>query len=212
MGQKQASLICCLLVRGDCPHAFERRKVRLKPPHLPARPLRLQHSTRTRHGPVCLETTMSDTGKSTSGSPTSAAKEKLSGGPGSGRAWKACSWRYNRAMKRDLTVVLENGMLRPLDPMHFAERQQLVVSVSDAAGIPAVEPAPRACSPRSLEQTWLKEHGNEFVDQWVVVEGDRLISHGSDAKAVFEEARATGVTRPFLVQVAGPDDLPWGGL
>lgn len=114
-------------------------------------------------------------------------------------------------MKRELTVVFENGMLRPLEPMHFAERQQLVVSVSDAAVIPAVEPAPRARSSRRLEQTWLKEHGTEFVDQWVVVEGDRLISHGSDAKAVFDEARAAGVTRPFLVQVAGPDDLPWGG-
>jgi predicted DNA-binding antitoxin AbrB/MazE fold protein len=120
-------------------------------------------------------------------------------------------WHYNKKMKRELNVVFEKGVLRPLEPVNFVERQQLLVTVSDDGAANAAEPAPRTDSTRSGEQTWLHEHGREFVDQWVVVEGDRLVSHGWDAKAVFEEARAAGVAKPFLVQVTSPDDLPWGG-
>lgn len=68
-----------------------------------------------------------------------------------------------------------------------------------------------ATQERTVEQAWLREHQAEYQGQWVVLEGDRLISHGPDAKAVIEEARAAGITRPFLVQVTLPDDLPWGG-
>ena len=114
-------------------------------------------------------------------------------------------WRYNEAMKRQLHVVFENGVLRPLELVPFAERQQLLVTVSDEETSETIEP------PRSAEQRWLKEQGNHFVNEWVALDGDRLVSHGFDAKSVYDEARAAGVVRPFFVRVTKPDDLPLGG-
>lgn len=116
-----------------------------------------------------------------------------------------------KAMKREFNAVFENGILRPLEPVHFSERQRVVLTVNEEDSIPVAESKARTYSPRSDEQAWLRQHGNEYLDEWVVLEGDRLVSHGPDAKAVIEEARAAGITRPFLIQVTGPDELPWGG-
>ena len=115
-------------------------------------------------------------------------------------------------MKRHIHVVYENGVLRPLEPVNFAERQEFVVIVSDEESVAIVEQsAPRTYSTRSVEQRWIREHRSEYLDQWVVVEGDRLVSHGMDAKAVYKQAREAGIYTPFLVQVTMPDELPWGG-
>ena len=114
-------------------------------------------------------------------------------------------------MKRTFQAVFENGTLRPLEPVNLAEKQQLIVTVSDEGAVARSRLSTRPYNTRSVEQKWIKDHASEYVDQWVVVEGDRLISHGMDAIAVCEEARAAGVTSPFLTHVSMPDDLPWGG-
>ena len=114
-------------------------------------------------------------------------------------------------MKRQIHVVFENGVLRPLEPVDFAERQELLVTVNERESVMKVDPTPVPYSSRSLEYQWLKDHGSEYLDEWVVAEGDQLVSHGTDAKAVYKEARAAGVDTPFLVQVTLPDELPWGG-
>lgn len=57
---------------------------------------------------------------------------------------------------------------------------------------------------------WLAEHKEEFDGQWVVLDGDKLISHGKDAKSVYDEARAKGIEAPFLERVKAKI-LPWGG-
>ena len=60
---------------------------------------------------------------------------------------------------------------------------------------------------REDERAWLEAHGDEFVDQWVVLEADQLVAHGTDARIVYNEARAKGIGTPYLVHVnpkAGP--------
>jgi hypothetical protein len=57
---------------------------------------------------------------------------------------------------------------------------------------------------------WVDEHHDEYLGQWVALDGDILISHGLDAKKVYEEARSTGVQAPFLKRIV-KDDLPFGG-
>ncbi len=64
---------------------------------------------------------------------------------------------------------------------------------------------------RVREMRWLSEHRNEFVGQWVVIEGDQLISSGTNAQEVYQEARRLGVAVPFLIQVQPEDQLPFGG-
>ncbi|MGH9673461.1 MAG: DUF5678 domain-containing protein [Bryobacteraceae bacterium] len=63
----------------------------------------------------------------------------------------------------------------------------------------------------SREQAWLSHHRDEFAGQWVALDGDRLIAHGPDSKAVHEAARASGVVLPMIVRVPPADTLPFAG-
>ncbi len=58
---------------------------------------------------------------------------------------------------------------------------------------------------RSLENQWLEQHGREYIDQWVLLEGERLITHSSDALEVFAAAQAAGIEIPYIVHVEDPD-------
>jgi hypothetical protein len=64
---------------------------------------------------------------------------------------------------------------------------------------------------RRREQRWLREHAKEYEGQWVALNGDRLLSHGTDGRLVLSEARQAGVPVPFVVRVEMPDELPFGG-
>lgn len=63
----------------------------------------------------------------------------------------------------------------------------------------------------SREQQWLKAHRREYIGQWVALDGDRLLSHGPDARAVSGAARKTGVTSIFLAHIDPDEELPFGG-
>ena len=45
---------------------------------------------------------------------------------------------------------------------------------------------------------WLDEHSAEYMNQWVCLEGDRLISHGADALEVHRIAIEQRIESPFL--------------
>lgn len=64
---------------------------------------------------------------------------------------------------------------------------------------------------RTREMQWLEEHRDEYAGQWVALDGDRLLSHGPQAREVFAAARRAGVERPLVVQVESRDALPFGG-
>lgn len=61
------------------------------------------------------------------------------------------------------------------------------------------------------EQQWLERHRAEFAGEWVALDGGRLLSHGADARAVYEVARNLGIAAPLLMKVELPDELPFGG-
>ena len=107
-------------------------------------------------------------------------------------------------MKQQLQVVFEKGVFRPIEPVAYAENQQLLVTVVDAA-------AGGGGQMLSAEQRWLREQGQAFAGEWVALDGNRLLSHGLNARTVYDEARAAGVAAPFFVRVAVPDELPSGG-
>ena len=62
---------------------------------------------------------------------------------------------------------------------------------------------------RSREINWLRENRAKFLDQWVVVEGDRLIAADTDAVNAYDAAIATGIEVPFLIHVLPEDPLPF---
>ena len=67
--------------------------------------------------------------------------------------------------------------------------------------------SPRSLRDRSREWEWLAQHRDEYADQWVALDGDRLVSHGPRLKEVIEAAKAAGVNDALMVQVE-PSDAP----
>ena len=61
------------------------------------------------------------------------------------------------------------------------------------------------------ERAWIEAHRDEFLDQWVALDGGRLISHGDDAKKVYDEAREQGINAPYLVRVSQEQEAVAGG-
>jgi predicted DNA-binding antitoxin AbrB/MazE fold protein len=104
-------------------------------------------------------------------------------------------------MVRELEAVYENGMLRPLEPLSLVEKQRVHVTITD---LPPLERINR----RYAEQEWLAAHELEYAGQWVALDGDALLSHGSDAHAVRDEARRKGVHLPLLVHIPKEPNQP----
>ncbi len=63
----------------------------------------------------------------------------------------------------------------------------------------------------SKEQEWLAQHEKEYVGEWVVLDGDRLVGHGADPRPIVAEARLAGLQSPFVHFVAANSDPFMGG-
>jgi hypothetical protein len=61
------------------------------------------------------------------------------------------------------------------------------------------------------ERAWINAHRDEYLGQWVALDGDDLIAHGTDARSVYEEALARGISAPYLVHVMPKVEAYVGG-
>jgi hypothetical protein len=59
---------------------------------------------------------------------------------------------------------------------------------------------------------WIEENRTRYVNQWVAVEGGRLIAVHTDTLEVFATAKAEGIETPFVVHVVAEDPLPFTGM
>ena len=50
-------------------------------------------------------------------------------------------------------------------------------------------------------KAWIEEHREEYLNQWVCLEGDQLISHGIDGMEVHRQAKEAGIDAPFMVRI-----------
>ncbi len=79
----------------------------------------------------------------------------------------------------------------------------------DAAPPPAATTTPVAQAETVEQQIarfrkamdWIHDHRAEYLGQWVVLVGDRLISHGFDSRQVDQAAKAAGIEVPFIALV-----------
>ncbi len=117
---------------------------------------------------------------------------------------------------RDQIVVSEAGAFIPRKL--FGLRDQIVNGLDQAGvfaptGVEQPRPQVRRVPPidLSLELRWLKEHRHEYPEQWVALDGDRLVGHGPNAREVYAAARAAGVKSPFVEFISAADELPFGG-
>lgn len=101
-------------------------------------------------------------------------------------------------------VVNEDGAFIPRQL--FGKNERLWSELQQAGILGRPQSAPRSKikrvpqPDRSREMRWIKEHRKEYAGQWVALDGDRLLSHGTDARQVFAEARQS-VTSPFFAHL-----------
>jgi hypothetical protein len=56
---------------------------------------------------------------------------------------------------------------------------------------------------------WIAEHWRDYQDQWVALDGDRLIAHGTDFKAVDAAASADGAYLPLVTFIERESERPF---
>lgn len=59
-------------------------------------------------------------------------------------------------------------------------------------------------------EKWLKENREKYMNQWVCLEGDQLIAHGTDGMEVHRKAKEAGIEAPFLEHIVD-ESKPFGG-
>lgn len=58
-------------------------------------------------------------------------------------------------------------------------------------------------------QEWVRQNREKYLNEWVCLEGDKLIAHGMDALEVDRKAREAGIEIPYLEHIVEESD--WGG-
>ena len=62
---------------------------------------------------------------------------------------------------------------------------------------------------RTRELEWRRTHTEtlrSYADQWVVLEGEQIVAHGTDPLHVLAQARATGIRTPYIFYVEAPNE------
>jgi hypothetical protein len=107
-----------------------------------------------------------------------------------------------------LTEVMEKVVL-----LNDEERNRLLNFLTEQK----VEPQPNSDAldgidiHRIREREWLKEHRSEYAGQYVALDGNNLVSHGTDGRKVYADARQAGVEIPYIVRIEAEDEPPFGG-
>ncbi|MGH9752953.1 MAG: DUF5678 domain-containing protein [Blastocatellia bacterium] len=129
--------------------------------------------------------------------------------PTIGLADPIISVRHSRPLVQ--TLLQEASRLSQPDQLELIALLIQKVDVPTPAQATRRPTSARQLVSRDREMQWLAENRIQYVGQWVVVEGDRLIAHGPNSREVFQAAKQAGIEVPFLVQVEPEDQLPFGG-
>lgn len=119
-------------------------------------------------------------------------------------------------MSTVVEAVYENGVLKPLVAADFKEQHLYKVLLEEPTAKTEPQSNGAATSERPdtyclREMQWLSQHRHEYAGQYVALDGDRLVSHGTDGREVYRQARAAGVKVPFMAHIEPADALPFGG-
>jgi hypothetical protein len=115
-------------------------------------------------------------------------------------------------------IVNENGVFIPQNVLGndvVVESERELLHGGGVRVIVSAQPRNRQVEPPrrvevidcSRELQWVKEHRHEYTDQWVALDGDRLLAYGPNALEVYDEARNLGVPVPSVLRVEASDEL-----
>ena len=58
---------------------------------------------------------------------------------------------------------------------------------------------------------WLDENGEKYMNQWVCLEGDKLIAHSADGRDLYQKAKEAGIETPFIHHIVEEPEFFYGG-
>lgn len=102
-----------------------------------------------------------------------------------------------------LEQILEEARKLPVE-----EQRRLAAALNGSDSNGDTQPAYRT---NEQERAWIDAHRDEYLGQWVALDGDRLIASGADARTVYEAARAQGVETPYIDRVEKKVEAFMGG-
>lgn len=100
-----------------------------------------------------------------------------------------------RQVKQDTSVPAVNGVQTNGEAQHNTQAS------------PRDNPDPA----RVREYEWLKHHRDEYAGQYVAVFDNQLISHGTNLRAVIDEAHQAGYEQALMIRIEALDEPPFGG-
>jgi hypothetical protein len=104
-------------------------------------------------------------------------------------------------------MSLEDAILDRIRRLPPTQQQQVLRFADGLRPDPAIRVVPSR--DRQCEMNWIKVNRAKYAGQWVVVDGDRLISANVDGHKAFAAAKAAGIDVPFLVHVLPEEPLPF---
>jgi hypothetical protein len=76
-----------------------------------------------------------------------------------------------------------------------------------AAAVPSSE---RSYPSNEQERAWISAHRDEYLGQWVALDGDRLVAHGTDAKRFTMKPESKASRHPILSESRRNKRPAWG--
>ncbi len=76
------------------------------------------------------------------------------------------------------------------------------------------EPAVSTMSLREIEKTWVESHTKELkklAGKWLVIEGEKLVTHNVDFVKAVREARKRGIQVPYITRLPLEKESPFIG-
>lgn len=112
-----------------------------------------------------------------------------------------------------------NSILQQIAALSAAERAELRARWEKPSANGAQETSqtasptePSSASPEQKDEAafkWINTYGSAYPGQWLALDGDRLLAHGTNLVEVAAAARAAGVQYPLLHLVEPPRAYPY---
>jgi hypothetical protein len=102
-----------------------------------------------------------------------------------------------------LEQIIEEARKLPLDEQR---RLRAALDEIESNGNPH-----RDYRTRERERAWINTHREQYLGQWVAIEDDKLIAHGTNPRQVYLSAREAGISVPYIVHVIPKVDAYVGG-
>src|SRR5262245_1767554 len=114
-----------------------------------------------------------------------------------------------------MTEVTVETLLNQIETLPAPEKMRLISTLLErlngekhpAPDFEYLKPIPEPDP--ELNYRWMERHAREYGGQWVALDGDRLIAHGTEAAAVFAAADADGAYLPLVTYIPPSDSPPF---